>query len=192
MKPTLILATILLACSAQARPQLACVGDSITIGAPGRAEDSYCNRVAERLGATALNLGVSGMTSRWWVSRASPEIPKADLTLLMIGTNDWRLQCGSSQEYGWNVLTIIDRIPRGPVVLLVPLFGRVGYAEATYRIGMLLPRRVVVVEVQSLLTEPGDLGPLLHPTPQGHQKIKKAVLQAIRERGLRDRKGRRW
>jgi hypothetical protein len=106
--------------------RVACLGDSVTFGSGVAEDDAWPSVLAQRLGATALNLGVPGHNTSEEVHRflGLADRLEPDLVLVLAMANDFAKRdpgvFSSRLTWGW---------PRRLVTRLPYLYGLVHYAR---------------------------------------------------------------
>ncbi len=102
-------------------------GDSITQGYhcfhPSR---SYASRLADALGADAINKGIGGEQFRPALAELADPSLSPDLITVAYGTNDWAVRCTDFEELKQNsqafLTTLSKAYPRAAITVITPIW----------------------------------------------------------------------
>lgn len=180
------------------RPQILCLGDSITQGfVAGWPSKCYVARLGDALDADVLNQGIGGHIFQPESLNGMEKLPFCPACITVAyGTNDWH-DCQSIQELQANISAYFARLhalfPGVPVYIISPLWRadcddkRPHGAPLTHVRQLLLSEQekydhmtvidgYTLIDHDTLLFEDG----FLHPNRQGFAQMTDRLLQAIR------------
>lgn len=179
------------ACGAPDAPNLdspgttiVCLGDSITYGVGARPEESYPNRLAERLGVPVVNAGVPGDTTTEALARLDEVLARDPwLVIIELGGNDL-LRRLSVDEAERNLRAVVEGVLAARAVpVLVELDGGSLLTDSLADVFERLQEeyRVPMVEdvLDDVLRDAGLRADHIHPNAAGYRVLADGVAEVV-------------
>ena len=161
-------------------------GDSLTAGYGASSGEDYPTRLAQRLGITVLNAGVSGDTTETALARLGSDVLTRDPRIVIIGLggNDFLRQLPISETEA-NLRSIVRKIQgAGAMVVLLgfrfPSFSA-NYEEIYERVGSEERCLLIPDILDGILSEPSLRSDGIHPNARGYALMSERISGPFRK-----------
>lgn len=198
---SLLLLCVLVACSGNkpdaipAGSKVLVIGDSITAGYGLNPEQSWTTHLAGETGWRVINAGVSGDTSSGGLARLPALLDEHQpaVVIVELGGNDM-LRRQSPASIAANIESMLAEIRRRgacPILMATPQPSLAGVffsslSDAPFYAEIARKQKLPLIEgvLSSTLSRQEFKLDELHPNQEGHQRIGKDAVMALRKQGL--------
>lgn len=171
--------------SAEESPKpIVCFGDSYTKGRGARPSESYPGLLAEKLGTTVVNAGITGQTAGEALERLETDVLSKNPRLVIVefGVNE-AYRGYPVEEALENLETMVRRI-RGRKIAVILVGVRFREFQENFDAGLReISNRnqtgLVLNVLEGILDNPSLRSDVFHPNAQGYRKMAERILPEV-------------